>query len=144
MQLTLNAVTSSKNKKIMVYICRTNPANPVPFIFDESLVDDTSGKLLANKLTVDNLTVEWLKNKQSELETSIKEKQEKQALILPANNDGLVNGKTGQDTINSRLVLVLVHTFMQAGNLLFLLLWISGFLTCRNSYNLQIKYEYKV
>lgn len=46
------------------------------FTFDDSLVEDTSGKLLANKLTVDNLTVEWLRQRQSELEVAIKQCQE--------------------------------------------------------------------
>lgn len=76
--------------------------NQVPFSFDESLVEDTSGKLLANKLTVDNLTIEWLKSKQIELETKIKGGQEKQSLILPTKKDGMINGKNGQDTINAR------------------------------------------
>jgi tyrosine-protein kinase Fer len=35
-------------------------------------VDDTSGKLLPNKLTVDNLTIDWLRNRLTELETSLK------------------------------------------------------------------------
>lgn len=48
------------------------------FIFDDSLVEDTSGRLLANQLTVDNLTVEWLRQRQSELEVSIKQCQENQ------------------------------------------------------------------
>lgn len=62
------------------------------FIFDESLVEDSAGKLLPNQLTVDNLTVEWLRNKLSELETNIKENQEKRNTLL--NPDNLVNGKS--------------------------------------------------
>nr|CAD7456375.1 unnamed protein product [Timema tahoe] len=59
---------------------KTSPASPVPFTFDDTLVEDTSGKLLPNTLTVDNLTVEWLRNKLSELETSVRDTQEKMAL----------------------------------------------------------------
>lgn len=45
------------------------------FTFDNSLVEDTTGRLLPNRLTVDNLTVEWLKKKTNELELSLKECQ---------------------------------------------------------------------
>jgi tyrosine-protein kinase Fer len=58
---------------------RTTPASPVPFTFDNSLVEDTSGKLLPGQLTVDNLTIEWLRGKLMELESSVKEVQDKQA-----------------------------------------------------------------
>lgn len=56
----------------------TNSVPSTTFIFDDSLVEDTSGRLLANKLTVDNLTVEWLRQRQSELEVAIKQSQENQ------------------------------------------------------------------
>lgn len=62
----------------MLY-CRTTPASPILFTFDNSLVEDTSGKLLPNQLTVDNLTIEWLRAKLVQLESSVKEVQEKQA-----------------------------------------------------------------
>nr|CAD7429171.1 unnamed protein product [Timema monikensis] len=65
---------------------KTSPASPVPFTFDDTLVEDTSGKLLPNTLTVDNLTVEWLRNKLSELETSVRDTQEKMALIQKADS----------------------------------------------------------
>ncbi|XP_053979193.1 tyrosine-protein kinase Fer isoform X2 [Hylaeus volcanicus] len=55
---------------------RTQPASPIRFTFDENLVDDTSGKLLPNKLTVDNLTIDWLRNRLTELETSLKATQQ--------------------------------------------------------------------
>ncbi|XP_076655850.1 tyrosine-protein kinase Fer isoform X5 [Halictus rubicundus] len=55
---------------------RTRPASPIRFTFDENLVDDTSGKLLPNKLTVDNLTIDWLRNRLTELETSLKATQQ--------------------------------------------------------------------
>lgn len=45
-------------------------------MFDENLVDDTSGKLLPNKLTVDNLTIDWLRSRLTELEASLKTTQQ--------------------------------------------------------------------
>lgn len=76
-----------------MFVCRTTPTEPVKFTFDESLVEDSAGKLLPNQLTVDNLTVEWLRNKLAELETSIKENQEKRTALV-TNPEGFVNGKT--------------------------------------------------
>lgn len=86
---------------ILNKIFRTSPAEPVKFLFDETLVEDSAGKLLPNQLTVDNLTVEWLRNKLSDLESGIKEGQEKRALLTP-NNEGVVNGKvsSNNDTNN--------------------------------------------
>lgn len=51
------------------------------FQFDQTLIEDkdTLGKLQPNTLTVDNLTVDWLRNRLTELETSVKECQEKQS-----------------------------------------------------------------
>lgn len=63
------------------------------FTFDESLVEDSAGKLLPNQLTVDNLTIECLRNKLSELETSIKENQEKRVQLLPQNHENIFNNK---------------------------------------------------
>lgn len=72
------------------------------FDFDESLVEDSAGKLLPNQLTVDNLTVEWLKTKLNDLESSIKENQEKRN-ALTTNNEGLSNGKSSPNTeVNNR------------------------------------------
>lgn len=81
---------------------RTTPTDPVKFTFDESLVEESAGKLLPNQLTVDNLTVEWLRTKLAELETSIKESQEKRTLLSPSNHDSLPNGKSANNDINSR------------------------------------------
>jgi tyrosine-protein kinase Fer len=78
-----------------VFVCRTTPTEPVKFTFDESLIEDSAGKLLPNQLTVDNLTVEWLRNKLSELESSIKENQEKRS-SLTANPDSFLNGKSSE------------------------------------------------
>lgn len=72
------------------------------FAFDESLVEESPGKLLPNQLTVDNLTVEWLRTKLSDLENSIKENQEKRN-ALTSNHDGLVNGKSSPNSeVNNR------------------------------------------
>ncbi|XP_075230852.1 tyrosine-protein kinase Fer isoform X4 [Lycorma delicatula] len=60
---------------------KTQPTEPVRLCFDPSLVDDTSGKLLANQLTVDNLTVEWVRSRMVDLEVKLKECQEKQAAL---------------------------------------------------------------
>lgn len=72
---------------------KTVPAEPVKFAFDESLVEDSAGKLLPNQLTVDNLTIECLRNKLADLETSIKENQEKRVQLLPQNHESVFNNK---------------------------------------------------
>ncbi|XP_037975747.2 tyrosine-protein kinase Fer isoform X2 [Plutella xylostella] len=81
---------------------KSPPSSPVSFAFDESLVEDTSGKLQPNQLTVDNLTVEWLKEKLTELETNLQDNREKQAAlqgpeiigngVCKNNNTTLTNG----------------------------------------------------
>jgi len=49
----------------------------VAIAFDDALVQgDTSGHLQANQLAVDNLTVDWVRNKMTELETRLKECQD--------------------------------------------------------------------
>ncbi|KMQ93859.1 tyrosine-protein kinase fps85d [Lasius niger] len=58
------------------FIGKHKPASPIRFTFDENLVDDTSGKLSPNKLTVDNLTIDWLRSRLTELETSLKTTQQ--------------------------------------------------------------------
>ncbi|KAG6441774.1 tyrosine-protein kinase Fer isoform X2 [Manduca sexta] len=86
---------------------KTPPSTPVLFTFDESLVEDTSGKLQPNQLTVDNLTVEWLKEKLTELESTLQDNREKQTAlqgpeiigngVCKNNNIGLTNGVNGID-----------------------------------------------
>ncbi|XP_034828382.1 tyrosine-protein kinase Fer isoform X3 [Maniola hyperantus] len=86
---------------------KSPPSTPITFNFDESLVDDTSGKLQPNQLTVDNLTVEWLKEKLTELEASLQENREKQTAlqgpeiigngVCKKNNSGMTNGVNGID-----------------------------------------------
>ncbi|XP_066150936.1 tyrosine-protein kinase Fer isoform X1 [Euwallacea fornicatus] len=86
---------------------KTTPTEQVKFAFDESLVEESAGKLQPNQLTVDNLTVEWLRNKLTELESSIKENQEKRTCLTNGHNgESLVNGKTTPiNEINNRLSL---------------------------------------
>ncbi|CAH0559325.1 unnamed protein product [Brassicogethes aeneus] len=82
---------------------KSTPAEPIKFTFDESLVEDSAGKLLPNQLTVDNLTVEWLRTKLNDLEASIKENQEKRNQLTNS-HEGLANGKTTPTSeINNRL-----------------------------------------
>nr|XP_023012456.1 tyrosine-protein kinase Fer isoform X2 [Leptinotarsa decemlineata] len=89
---------------------KTTPTEPIKFIFDESLVEDSAGKLLPNQLTVDNLTVEWLRNKLNDLEASIKENQEKRSAIT-ISHEGLANGKNSPNNeINNRLSTISVDT----------------------------------
>ncbi|CAH0582968.1 unnamed protein product [Chrysodeixis includens] len=86
---------------------KSPPSTPVTFNFDESLVEDTSGKLQPNQLTVDNLTVEWLKEKLTELEATLQDNREKQTAlqgpeiigngVCKNNNTGLSNGVNGID-----------------------------------------------
>ncbi|XP_047532010.1 tyrosine-protein kinase Fer isoform X1 [Vanessa atalanta] len=86
---------------------RSPPSTPISFNFDESLVEDTSGKLQPNQLTVDNLTVEWLKEKLTELETILQDNREKQTAlqgpeiigngVCKNNNTGMTNGVNGVD-----------------------------------------------
>lgn len=88
---------------VVLRFCRTTPTEPVKFTFDESLVEDSAGKLLPNQLTVDNLTVEWLRTKLADLEAGVKENQEKRAHLLPANHEGISNGKiTPVNEVNNR------------------------------------------
>lgn len=46
-------------------------------MFDETLTEDSSGKLQPNVIAVDNLTLDWLKSKVVELETEQKDLQSK-------------------------------------------------------------------
>lgn len=64
---------------------RTSPAAPVIFQFDQTLIEDKDSlgnKLQPNSLTVDNLTVDWLRLRLTDFESSIKECQEKQTKLM--------------------------------------------------------------
>ncbi|PNF39177.1 hypothetical protein B7P43_G01337 [Cryptotermes secundus] len=78
-EASLEAIRPNQEYKDFTEKHKTTPTSPVPFTFDNSLVEDTSGKLLPSQLTVDNLTIEWLRAKLAELESAVKEVQEKQA-----------------------------------------------------------------
>lgn len=64
---------------------KTSPTCPIVFKFDETLIEDSLRKLQANTLTVDNLTVDWLRTRLTELETSVRECQEKQSKLALEN-----------------------------------------------------------
>ncbi|XP_058117734.1 tyrosine-protein kinase Fer-like isoform X2 [Anopheles ziemanni] len=91
---------------------KTTPTAPVVFQFDEALVEDSLGKLQANTLTVDNLTVDWLRGRQTELEGTIKELQDRQNKLHTDTNGG-TNGATvspGANTSVHKYVVVLSCT----------------------------------
>ncbi|XP_071444485.1 tyrosine-protein kinase Fer isoform X1 [Hetaerina americana] len=64
---------------------KTEPVSPVSFIFDQELLEDISGKLQPDVVAVDNLTIDWLRNKVVELEAGLHEQQfmlkEKETLL---------------------------------------------------------------
>ncbi|XP_044263147.1 tyrosine-protein kinase Fer isoform X1 [Tribolium madens] len=97
-ETSLETVKPTEEYKDFTEKHKTTPTEPVKFTFDESLVEDSAGKLLPNQLTVDNLTVEWLRNKLSELESSIKENQEKRSNLTE-------NGKPPENTPTTRLAI---------------------------------------
>ncbi|XP_050539411.1 tyrosine-protein kinase Fer isoform X2 [Daktulosphaira vitifoliae] len=67
---------------------RKTERNDIEIIFDDALVqDDTSGYLQANQLAVDNLTMDWVRNKMTELETRLKECQEAIETNITNNSD---------------------------------------------------------
>ncbi|XP_055381518.1 tyrosine-protein kinase Fer isoform X2 [Condylostylus longicornis] len=76
---------------------KTSPAAPLLFQFDESLIEDIPGKLQSNTLTVDNLTVDWLRSRLNDLENAVKEAQEKQEKLVGDSNSSpiLANGING-------------------------------------------------
>lgn len=65
---------------------RSSSALPVLFRFDDQLIEDAVGKLQPNQLTVDNLTVDWLRQRMMDLETSVKECQEKHVKLQSESN----------------------------------------------------------
>ncbi|XP_052836357.1 tyrosine-protein kinase Fer isoform X3 [Drosophila gunungcola] len=84
---------------------KTSPTTPHLFQFDETLIEDIPGKLQSSTLTVDNLTVDWLRNRLQELEGAVKECQEKQLKMIEHVNGGspVANGSiisNGSNTSN--------------------------------------------
>ncbi|XP_044314701.1 tyrosine-protein kinase Fer isoform X2 [Drosophila rhopaloa] len=84
---------------------KTSPTSPMLFQFDETLIEDIPGKLQSSTLTVDNLTVDWLRNRLQELESAVKDCQEKQLKMIEHVNGGspVANGSiisNGSNTSN--------------------------------------------
>ncbi|XP_017848568.1 tyrosine-protein kinase Fer isoform X3 [Drosophila busckii] len=67
---------------------KTSPTTPLLFQFDETLIEDIPGKLTASTLTVDNLTVDWLRTRLLELESAVKDCQERQLKMIEQVNGG--------------------------------------------------------
>ncbi|XP_049304662.1 tyrosine-protein kinase Fer isoform X5 [Bactrocera dorsalis] len=78
---------------------RTSPTTPLVFQFDDALIEDIPGKLQSNTLTVDNLTVDWLRTRLIDLEMSVKECQEKQLKMIEHANGGspIANGSIARN-----------------------------------------------
>ncbi|KRK03256.1 tyrosine-protein kinase Fer isoform X7 [Drosophila yakuba] len=84
---------------------KTSPTTPLLFQFDETLIQDIPGKLQSSTLTVDNLTVDWLRNRLQELEGAVRDCQEKQLKMIEHVNGGspVANGSiisNGSNTSN--------------------------------------------
>lgn len=88
-----------------MHIDRTSPTTPLVFQFDETLIEDIPGKLQSSTLTVDNLTVDWLRSRLIDLELSVKDCQEKQLKMIEHVNGGspITNGSisTNGNTSNT-------------------------------------------
>ncbi|XP_046805562.1 tyrosine-protein kinase Fer isoform X2 [Lucilia cuprina] len=84
----INSINPSEEYREFTEKHRTSPTSPVVFQFDESLIEDIPGKLQSSTLAVDNLTVDWLRTKQLELELSVKDCQEKQLKMIEHVNGG--------------------------------------------------------
>ncbi|XP_015590030.1 tyrosine-protein kinase Fer isoform X2 [Cephus cinctus] len=87
MQKAVDSIKPIEEYKDFIGKHRTRQASPIRFVFDENLVDDTSGKLLPNKLTVDNLTIDWLRSRLTELESSLKTTQQNRQASQESNSD---------------------------------------------------------
>ncbi|XP_057337459.1 tyrosine-protein kinase Fer isoform X2 [Microplitis mediator] len=86
-QAAVDSIKPLEEYKDFIGKYRTRPASPLRFTFDENLVDDTSGKLLPNKLTVDNLTIDWLRSRLNELENSLKSTQQNRLAAQSSNEN---------------------------------------------------------
>lgn len=84
---------------------RSSSALPVIFRFDDQLIEDTVGKLQPNQLTVDNLTVDWLRQRITDLETSVKECQEKQSKIQPETNGKISSSASSLPTSPTTIIM---------------------------------------
>ncbi|XP_058978008.1 tyrosine-protein kinase Fer isoform X2 [Musca domestica] len=100
----INSINPSEEYREFTEKHRTSPTTPVVFQFDESLIKDIPGKLQSSTLAVDNLTVDWLRTKQLELELFVRDCQEKQMKMIEHVNGGspIANGSiTSNGSINS-------------------------------------------
>uniref|UniRef100_A0A182VWY2 non-specific protein-tyrosine kinase n=1 Tax=Anopheles minimus TaxID=112268 RepID=A0A182VWY2_9DIPT len=96
---SLAGINSTEEYREFTEKHKTSPTAPVIFQFDESLVEDSLGKLQANTLTVDNLTVDWLRGRQTELESTMKDLQERQNKLCGDTNG--TNGAAGSSPATS-------------------------------------------
>ncbi|XP_046392076.1 tyrosine-protein kinase Fer isoform X3 [Ischnura elegans] len=76
MESGFEAVLPSAEYTVFLDKYKTDPISPVSFIFDQELLEGISGKLQPDVVAVDNLTIDWLRNKVVELETSLQEQQQ--------------------------------------------------------------------
>ncbi|XP_067617597.1 tyrosine-protein kinase Fer isoform X2 [Eurosta solidaginis] len=90
----INSINPSEEYREFTEKHKTSPTTPLVFQFDDSLIEDIPGKLQSNTLTVDNLTVDWLRSRLIDLEMSVKECQEKQLKMVEQANGGspIANG----------------------------------------------------
>ncbi|XP_018802579.1 PREDICTED: tyrosine-protein kinase Fer isoform X1 [Bactrocera latifrons] len=90
----INSINPSEEYREFTEKHKTSPTTPLVFQFDDALIEDIPGKLQSNTLTVDNLTVDWLRSRLIDLEMSVKECQEKQLKMIEHANGGspIANG----------------------------------------------------
>ncbi|XP_017472306.1 PREDICTED: tyrosine-protein kinase Fer isoform X2 [Rhagoletis zephyria] len=90
----INSINPSEEYREFTEKHKTSPATPLVFQFDNALIEDIPGKLQSNTLTVDNLTVDWLRSRLIDLELAVKDCQEKQLKMIEQANGGspIANG----------------------------------------------------
>lgn len=90
---TINAIVPANEYKDFL---ENYKSLPVIFRFDDNpMNNDNVSKLQPNQLAVDNLTIEWLKQKLTDLEQSIKECQDGQQKFQSESN-----GKVSNTSLN--------------------------------------------
>uniref|UniRef100_A0A1B6F723 Tyrosine-protein kinase n=1 Tax=Cuerna arida TaxID=1464854 RepID=A0A1B6F723_9HEMI len=91
------------------------PTELVRFSFDSSLVEDTSGKLQPNLLTVDNLTIESVQAKMADLETRLKEVKERKAACTQDTSELTLSGLSCEECTLNRQLDVIHKAFNELG-----------------------------
>ncbi|XP_046682516.1 tyrosine-protein kinase Fer isoform X4 [Homalodisca vitripennis] len=91
------------------------PTEVVRFSFDSSLVEDTSGKLQPNLLTVDNLTIESVQAKMADLETRLKEVKERKAACTQETSELTLSGLSCEECTLNRQLDVIHKAFNELG-----------------------------